>query len=166
VTIEAHGISVELPHGWSGRIFRLAGGGSTLHAGTFTLPLDGSSFGDASTAAIPVGGSFFALTEYLPGTGLEPGVGLFAPRRFPRRLDPASFSARKLAHGRPGQLATQHFFTASRRPLCLYVVIAAALSRAARRAQLAELNSVLASVRVAPGAGPAGAGSGSEPESA
>jgi hypothetical protein len=151
VTIEAHGIAAELPHGWSGRIFRLDGGGTTLHAGTFTLPLDDSSFGDASTAAIPVGGSFFALTEYLPGAGLEPGAGLFAPRRFPRPLDPASFSSRKLAHGRPGQLATQHFFSAARRPLCLYVVIAAAPSRAGRRAQLDDLNRVLASVRVASG---------------
>jgi hypothetical protein len=153
VTIEAHGIAAQLPRGWSGRIFRLAGGGSTLHAGSFTLPLDASSFGDASTAAIPAGGSFLALTEYLPGTGgLEPGTGLFAPRHFPRPLDPASFSPRKLAHARPDQLATQHFFTASGRPLCLYVVIAAAPSRSEGRAQLAAINSVLASVRVAPAA--------------
>ncbi|HEY5316331.1 MAG TPA: hypothetical protein VIJ20_00010 [Solirubrobacteraceae bacterium] len=147
--IEAHGIAAELPHGWSGRIFRLAGGGATLHAGTFALALDASSFGDASTGAIPAGGCFFALTEYLPGGGLEPGAGLFRSRGFPRPLDPASFSARKLAHARPGQLATQHFFTVSRRPLCLYVVIAAGPSRADRRAQLDSLNRVLASVRVA-----------------
>ena len=90
VTLEAHGIAAELPQGWSGTIFRLAGGGATLHAATFTLVSDHSSFGDASTAVIPTGGSFLALTEYLPGGGLEPGVGLFAPRRFPRPLDPAS----------------------------------------------------------------------------
>jgi hypothetical protein len=163
VSMEAHGIAVELPRGWSGRIFRLAGGGATLHAATFTLAHDGSSFGDASTAAIPPGGSFFALTEYLPGGGLEPGVGLFAPRRFPRPLDPASFSTRKLAHARPGQAATQHFFTASSRPLCLYVVIATAPTGAERRAQLGALNTVLASVRVAPGSG---SGSAPEPGSA
>jgi hypothetical protein len=158
VTIEAHGIAAELPHGWSGRIFRLAGGGATLHAGTFALPLDASSFGDASTGAMPAGGSFFALTEYLPGTGgLEPGAGLFAARRFPRPLDPTSFSPRKLAHGRPGQSATQHFFTAAGRPLCLYVVIAASPARSERRAQLAAINSVLASVRVERGSAPAAA---------
>ncbi|HWF35251.1 MAG TPA: hypothetical protein VG295_07755 [Solirubrobacteraceae bacterium] len=147
--IEAHGIAAELPPGWSGRIFRLPGGGATLHAGTFPLPLDASSFGDASTGAIPAGGTFIALTEYLPGPGLTPGSGLFAPRHFPRPLDPASFSARKLAHGRPGQSATQHFFTTSSRPLCLYVVIAAPPSRAERRAQLDRINRVLGSVRVA-----------------
>jgi hypothetical protein len=150
VTLEAHGIAAELPQGWSGTIFRLAGGGATLHAATFALVSDHSSFGDASTAVIPTGGSFLALTEYLPGGGLEPGVGLFAPRRFPRPLDPASFSTRKLAHARRGQSATQHFFTASRRPFCLYVVIADAPSRFDRRAQLEALNRVLASVRVAP----------------
>lgn len=147
--IEAHGIAADFPRGWNGRIFRLAGGGPTLHAGTFPLTLDGSTFGDASTGAIPAGGAFFALTEYLPGGGLEPGVGLFASSRFPRPLDPASFSVRKLAHARPGQSATQHFFTTARRPFCLYVVIAAAPSRG-RRAQLDSLNRVLASVRVAP----------------
>jgi hypothetical protein len=150
LTIEAHGIAVELPHGWSGRIFRLAEGGATLHAGTFALALDDSSFGDASTATIPVGGAFLALTEYLPGAGLRPGAGLFAPPRIPRPLDPASFSHRKLAHTRPGQSATQHFFTSSRRAFCLYIVIAAPPSRAGRRHQLAALNRVLASVRIAP----------------
>lgn len=147
--IDAHGIAVDLPHGWSGRIFRLAGGGATLHAGTFALPLDDSSFGDASTATIPAGGAFLALTEYLPGAGLEPGAGLFAPRRIPHSLDPTGFSTRKLAHARHGQTATQHFFTASDRPFCLYVVIAATRSRPARRARLEAINRVLASVRVA-----------------
>jgi hypothetical protein len=153
MTIEAHGIAVELPRGWSGRIFRLAGGGATLHAGTFGLALDDSSFGDASTAAIPPGGAFLALTEYLPGTGLHPGVGLFASRRIPRPLDPASFSHRKLANARPGQSASQHFFTASDRPFCLYVVIADAPSRAGRRAQLDALDRVLLRLRIARGAG-------------
>ena len=148
--IEAHGIAVELPSGWSGRIFRLAGGGATLHAGTFAPALDDSSFGDRSTGAIPIGGSFLALVEYLPGAGLEPGTGLFASRRMPRPLDPASFSTRKLAHARPAQSATQHFFTASGRPFSLYVVIAATRSGAARRAQLDALNRVLRSVRIAP----------------
>jgi hypothetical protein len=150
VSIAAHGIAVELPRGWSGRIFRLAGGGATLHAGTFALAPDDSSFGDRSTAAIPPGGAFLALTEYLPGAGLEPGRGLFAARRMPTPLDPASFSRHKLAHSRPGQSATQHFFSVSGRPFCLYVVIAAPRTRSGRGAQLAPVDVVLASVRIAP----------------
>lgn len=145
-TLEAHGLRVELPRGWSGRVFKRAGGGATLHAGDFELPLDDGEFGDQSTAVMPPGGTFLAVTEYLPGAGLEPGRGLFAPRRVPRTLDPTSFSARGLAHPRPDQAGTQHFFTAAGRPLCLYVVISGA--RTERRRQLAALGGVLRSLRI------------------
>jgi hypothetical protein len=148
VRIEAHGIAADLPRGWSGRIFRFPGGGPTLHAATFALASEDSSFGDASTALISAGGAFVALTEYLPGSGLRPGVGLFAPRRIPAPLDPTSFSTRKLAHARPGQTATQHFFTLGGRPFCLYVVIGLAGTR--RPSHLAAVDAVLASIRVAP----------------
>ncbi len=145
-TLEAHGLRVELPRGWSGRVFKRAGGGATLHAGDFELPLDDGEFGDQSTAVMPAGGTFVAVTEYLPGAGLEPGRGLFAPRRVPRTLDPTSFSARGLAHPRPDQAGTQHFFTAAGRPLCLYVVISGA--RTDRRRQLAAVGGVLRSLRI------------------
>ena len=49
----AHGIRIELPAGWSGRVFRAAGGLATLHAGDFQLPLDDGEFGDRSTGAMP-----------------------------------------------------------------------------------------------------------------
>ena len=145
-TLEAHRLRIELPRGWSGRVFKRAGGGATLHAGDFELPLDDGEFGDQSTAVMPPGATFLALTEYLPGAGLEPGRGLFAPRWVPRTLDPTSFSARGLAHPRPDQAGTQHFFTAAGRPLCLYVVISGA--RTERRRQLAVLGGVLRSLRI------------------
>jgi hypothetical protein len=144
--LEAHGLRVELPHGWSGRVFRRPAGGATLHAGDFRLPFDDGEFGDRSTALMPAGASFLALTEYLPGAGLEPGQGLFASRRVPRALDPTAFSSSRMAHPRPGQSGTQHFFTASGRPFCLYVVVSG--PRGERRRQLAELSAVLRSVRV------------------
>ena len=144
--LEAHGLRIELPRGWSGRVFKRPAGGATLHAGDFELPLDDGEFGDQSTAVMPPGATFLALTEYLPGAGLEPGSGLFAPRRIPRALDPTSFSARGLAHPRPGQAGTQHFFTAAGRPFCLYVVISGA--RTERRRQLAALGVVLRSLRI------------------
>jgi hypothetical protein len=95
---------------------------------------------------MPVGASFVALTEYRAGAGLEPGKGLFASRRIPTTLDPTSFSARGLAHPRPDQAGTQHFFTAAGRPFCLYVVISGA--RGERRRQLATLGVVLRSLRI------------------
>jgi hypothetical protein len=130
-------------------VFKRAAGGATLHAGDFQLPLDDGEFGDRSTAVMPGGGSFLVLTEYRTGAGLEPGQGLFASRRVPTALDPAAFSRRGLAHPRPGQAGTQHFFTAAGRPFCLYVVVSG--PRSERRRQLAVLGRVLRSLRVYPG---------------
>jgi hypothetical protein len=144
--LDAHGIRVELPAGWSGRLFERSGGVATLHAATFALPLKDGEFGDRSTAAIPAGGSFLSLTEYRAGPGLTPGEGLFASRRIPLPLDPTSFAVERLAHARPGQAGMQHFFTSSGRPFCLYVVIAG--GRGARHHQLLALGRVLASVRI------------------
>jgi hypothetical protein len=146
VLLEAHGLRVELPRGWSGRVFRRTAGGATLHAGDFQLPLDDGEFGDRSTGMMPAGASFLALAEYLPGGGLEAGRGLFAPRRVPRTLDPTAFSSTGLAHPRPDQAGMQHFFTAAGRPLCLYVVLSG--PRAERRRQLAAVGNVLRTLRV------------------
>ncbi len=146
--LEAHGIRIELPRGWSGRVFSRQDGVATLHAGNFTLALSDGEFGDRSTSAMGPGASFVALAEYRPGAGLEPGTGLFAPRRIPKRLDPTAFSTRGLAHPRPDQVGMQHFFTASRRPFCLYVVLAG--GRAIRRRQLAAVDHVLGTLRIDP----------------
>jgi hypothetical protein len=146
VRLVAHGLTVELPRGWSGRVFKRPAGGATLHAGDFTLPLEDGEFGDRSTAVMPPGGSFLALTEYRPGAGLAPGQGLFASRRLPKTLDPTGFSAAGLAHPRAGQAGMQRFFTAAGRPFCLYVVISGA--RIERPRQLAAVSAVLRSVRI------------------
>lgn len=146
--LDAHGITVELPAGWSGRVFSRGQGVATLHAANFALPLNDGEFGDRSTALMQSGSVFLALTEYRPGSGLQPGHGLFSPQRMPRRLDPTSFSAAGLAHPRPGQSGVQHFFSAVERPFCLYVVIAG--PRSGRRRQLALIDHVLGSLKIAP----------------
>ena len=148
--LEAHGLRVALPHGWSGRVFRAPGGGATLHAGDFQLPLDDGQFGDRSTALMPAGACFLALTEYVPGGGLQAGRGLFESRRIPRALDPTAFSPAGLAHPRRDQAGTQQFFTAAGRPFCLYAVVSG--PRAERRRQLAVLSHVLRSLTVHPAA--------------
>jgi hypothetical protein len=144
--LAAHGVRVELPAGWSGRLFSLQGGVATLHAGNFTIALHDGEFGDRTTSAMQPGASFIALTEYQPGSGLTPGSGLFASRRIPLPLDPTRFAATGLAHPRPGQEGMQHFFTSSHRPFCVYVVLAG--GRATRRGQLAVVDRVLASLRI------------------
>jgi len=148
VKLEAHAISLQLPGGWSGRIFRRAPDLATLHAGDFALALEDGEFGDRSTGRMPPGACFVALTEYRPGTGLTPGAGLFAPRTLPLPLDPTGFGATRLAHPRPGQAGMQHFLTLSGRPLCLYLVVSGV--RAERRRQLLALDRVLRSLRVGP----------------
>ena len=146
--LDGHGLGIELPRGWSGRVFSRSGSAATMHVASFPLPLGDGEFGDQSTAHMHAGASFFALTEYVPGSGLEPGSGLFSPNRIPRRLDPSAFSSAGLAHPRPGQAGMQHFFTSSERALCLYVVVAG--PRTGRRRQLAAIDHVLSSLRVAP----------------
>jgi hypothetical protein len=150
MTLDAHGLRVELPASWSGRVFARPGGIATLHAANFALALNDGEFGDQSTRAMRTGGTFLALTEYRPGPGLTAGAGLYAPRRIPLPIDPTSFSVHRLAHPRPGQAGSQHFFTASGRPFCLYVVIAIGNRRdGRRRSQVASLNHVLSSLRIA-----------------
>jgi hypothetical protein len=143
VILEAHGLRVELPRGWSGRVFAREAGIACLHAGSFPVVLQDGEFGDRSTGAMPAHGTFIALVEYLPGGGLEPGRGLFSPRRVRMPLDPLSFSPHGLAHPRPGQSGMQHFFASWERPFCLYVVI-----KGDRRRQLAAANHVLRSLRI------------------
>ncbi len=147
VKLAAHGLAIDLPAGWSGRVFARSRGNATLHAGDFPIAVNDGEFGDGSTAMMPPDSAFVALVEYLAGSGLEPGHGLFSPRRLPLPLDPVSFSPRRLAHPRSGQAGLQHFFTAAGRPFCLYIVIAGA--RASRRAQLARLDRVLGSLTIA-----------------
>ncbi len=146
--LDAHGVRIELPVSWSGRVFSRTAGVATVHAANFALPLRDGEFGDHSTSLMQRGSCFLALTEYRPGAGLEPGKGLFSPGRIPRRLDPSEFSTAGLAHPRPGQSGTQHFFTDNRRPFCLYVVIAG--PRSIRRQQLAEIEHVLGTLEIAP----------------
>ena len=146
--LDAHGLRIELPRGWSGRVFSRAGEIATLHAASFPLALDDGEFGDGSTAVMPALAAFVALAEYRTGAGLEPGRGLFASRRIPRRLDPSRFSKAGLAHPKPGQVGMQHFFTARRRPFCLYVVITG--PRTSRRRQLLVIDHALSSLRIEP----------------
>lgn len=146
--LERHGIRIELPRSWSGRIFSRQDGTATLHAANYALALADGEFGDRSTGAMRPGHSFMALTEYTVGEGLKPGSGLFGKAGLRLPLDPAALTARGLAHPRPEQVGAQWFFTASGRPVCLYVVLAG--ERVSRRRQLAGVDHVLRSLSLHP----------------
>lgn len=151
--LAAHGIEVELPRGWEGRIYRRPGADPTLHAANFQLPASDGDFGSEATARMPAGGALLVLKEYRPGPRLIPGTGLFGSRSIPP-LQRDRFHHRALQVGRPLQAGFQHFFTAEGRPFCLYAVIktAPAGARAAGEAhnQIGTVNGVLASLRFHP----------------
>lgn len=152
--LRAHGIAIELPSGWDGRIYKRERGDPTLHAASFPLPAKDGDFGTRATSGMPPGGVFLVLTEYRPGRGLEPGKGLFAPAKLPLPLDPSRFSPRSLLRARPDQEGFQQFFTHRGRPFCLYAVIRRAHPRGARAAAAADhhalgaLNRALHSVAI------------------
>jgi hypothetical protein len=150
--IAAHGIGLELPHGWNGRLYRVAGSPPILHAASFALPHEDGDFGSGATAAIPPAGAFLALKEYEPGPRLLPGVGLFASHAIPLPLTPGHFHPRALQVGRRGQAGLQHFFTASGRPFCLYAVIetigASSASIARTHDRVGQLNRILTTLKV------------------
>ncbi len=150
--LTGHGLRVDLPHGWEARIWRHPGGAPTLHAASFALPTHDGDFGSRATAAMGPGDALLVLTEYLPGGGLQPGRGLFAPAR-PARLEVHDFRPRALAIGRPGQVGCQRFFTARGRALCLYAVLhlRPAGVASATAAQTHALNGVLRSLGIQAG---------------
>jgi hypothetical protein len=144
--LEAPGVSVELPPGWSGRAVRASEHTASLHAGDFVLADDDGEFGEQSTAAMPAVASFVSLTEYLPGSGHRPARGMFRRRGLRLPLDPTAFSAGGVAVPRPGQVGMRDFFTAADRPFCLYVVLSG--PRTVRRRQLLVVDYVLRSLSI------------------
>jgi hypothetical protein len=151
VRLAAHGIELDLPRGWDGRIYRRPSGDPTLHAANFALPASDGDFGSGATGRMPHGGAFLALKEYRPGLRLVPGQGLFAASAPALPLDPRRFHPRALQVGRPEQAGLQRFFTVGGRPFCLYAVIRTPVEpvRAAPAHQaVGELNRILASLTI------------------
>jgi hypothetical protein len=149
--LSGHGIEIDLPRGWDGRIFRRQGGDATLHAGNFPLPTSDGDFGSGATARMPHGGALLVVKEYRAGPRLTPGTGLFASRSIPLPLHAGHFHPRSLQVGRPGQAGFQHFFTIAGRPFCIYAVVKAAPAgstiASGAHGQVAQLSHLASSLR-------------------
>jgi hypothetical protein len=117
--LAAHGIALELPAGWDGRIWTRPGGGPVLHAANVALPAADGDFATRATDALPADGVVVVLVAYGPDAA---GTPLFAAPA-PGRIDPGELSPSTLLRRRPGQRGLQRFFTASGRAMCLYVVV-------------------------------------------
>ena len=117
--LSRYGISVELPDGWEGRIYRRDEGDRTLHAANFPLPSEDGHFGPTARPSLGAPGVFIALTEYGRDAA---GTALFAARGVPR-LRGVVPDPRGLLRTLPGQAGVQRFFTAAGRAFCVYVVV-------------------------------------------
>jgi hypothetical protein len=141
--LRAHGVRVEVPRGWEGRILRRTAvnpverSRAVVHLSSFPMPEERGDFGVGVTELMRSGDVFVTLFEYGPESVGQP---MFAAKGVPR-LTPNMFTSKKLQRTLPGQVGCQLFFTAERRPFCLYVVVAGRLNL---RAVLTKVNAMLA----------------------
>ena len=164
--INAHGMTVNVPAGWEGRIFRRKEAGEVRTAevpgaeapvgehtfplaqfATVPLPVDAADYGSDVVESLGPGDVFVVLKEFAPEEGSS---ALFARAGLPRALDPEAFNPGTLQRTLPGQAGQQIFFNEGGRAFCLYVVI----GDFRRRGELVSaVNRVLAQVKIQPGAG-------------
>ena len=161
--IDAHGLSMNVPAGWEGRIFRRNASGETraaevpgpaappgevtmplAHLATVPIPVDAADYGSDVVETLGPTDVFMVLKEFAPE---EAAKALFARVGLPRTIDPEAFDPGTLQRTIPGQAGQQIFFQESGRAFCLYIVI----GDFRRRTQLAApLNGVLAQMRIQP----------------
>jgi hypothetical protein len=144
VELSGYGITVDLPSGWEGRIYKRPEGDPTLHAGNFPLPVEDGDFGSRALTAMRGGGAFLVVTEYERGLA---GRGLFAPQAPAPIPATSELNAWALLRVRRGQFGIQRFMTVGGRPLCVYLVVGAVPSPSAL---LASVNAVLRSLSIVP----------------
>jgi hypothetical protein len=161
--LNGHGVSVDVPAGWDGRIFRRpehgevsaaeasgppAPPGATTHSVTHisNVPLPGrmADFGSDAVDRLGADDALVVLFEYEPASS---GTALFALQGMPRPLDPDAFSTNVLQRPLANQAGAQLFFSEQGRAFCLYVVLGNAedAHRLVRRAE-----QVLATVEIEP----------------
>ncbi len=158
--LAAHGVEVDLPSGWDGRIARrhtapveartaaaAAGGTATpppaiAQVATFSLPREVGDFGSGAVELMRRDDLFVSLVEFDRDSL---GTALFARTGLPTRLRPNDFDPQALQRTLSGQAGTQAFFTAAGRPFCLYVVLGSYLRRVGT---VPIVNGVLQGVRI------------------
>lgn len=150
LTIAGHGISIDLPAGWEGLIYRRKEAHPILHAGSFALPAGDGDFGTGAIDAMGPADVFFALLEYDGALG---GYGLFGELGIPIPVRTGELSPRAFPRIVRGRMAVQKFFTEHDRAFCLYLV-AAAPDGMPPRGGVRSANRILRTLRIEPG-GPA-----------
>jgi len=156
--LAAHGLELDLPQGWDGRIMRretapvevraAPPGGvappppAVAHAATFSLPRELGDFGGGAVELMRRDDLFVSLVEFDRDSL---GTTLFVRNGLPGRLRPGDFDPQALQRTLPGQAGTQVFFTAADRPFCLYVVLGSFVRRAG---MVPVVNGLLSGVQI------------------
>jgi hypothetical protein len=165
--LNGHGVSVDVPSGWDGRIFRRpehgevgaaeasgppAPPGATTHSVTHisNVPLPGrmADFGSDAVERLGPADALVVLFEYEPASA---GTALFALQGVPRPLDPEAFSTNVLQRPLANQAGVQLFFSEQGRAFCLYVVLG---NYQRRHEVVPRVNGVLETIRIAPSTDP------------
>lgn len=159
ISIDGHGLQVDLPDGWDGRVTRRAtvapaalvdgrpgpGGRDTnrpvLHLSNRALPTGMGDFGGDIVPGMRSDDVFLALIDHGPEVA---GSALFAARGVPT-LAPSHFAPNRMARYVPGRSASQKFFTAAGRGFCLYAVVGA---HSRRMVTVPRLQRVASSIRI------------------
>jgi hypothetical protein len=147
LTIAGYGISIDLPAGWEGLIYRRKDAHPILHAGSFALPGGDGDFGTGAIDAMGPGDVFVALLEYDGALG---GYGLFGTQGIPIPVRTGELSPRAFPRIVRGRVAVQKFFTDQDRAFCLYFV-AAATDGLPPRAAVRSANRILRTLQIYPG---------------
>ena len=150
--LAAHGIAVDLPAPFEGRIFRRSSAdGATAypvaHFATFPLPVHAADFGGGVTAGMRPDDIFAVLFEYGPESL---GTALFAAQGLPTTISDDQFLPYLLRRGIGGQAGTQWFFTEAGRPFTFYAVLG---SHVLRPALAPKVNGLLRQITIEPAAG-------------
>ena len=152
----AYGISVDLPRGWDGIIFRrprgneVSGVGASLddgvvkpvaHLANFPLPADRGDYGSGAVERMGAGDVLVCVLEFDEASA---GTALFSHEGVPR-LRPTSFAPNAMQRTIPGMSGAQAFFHVRGRAFCVYSVLG---SHRDRVALTPVVNELLASLRI------------------
>jgi len=161
--LHAHGVAVDVPAGWDGRISRRPEHGEVraasadgppappgfttrpvTHVASVPLPADLADFGSEIVEDLGPDDALVALVEYDPASA---GTTIFTPQGVPRALDPELFDPNALQRSLPGQAGLQLFFSEQGRAHCLYVVLG---SYSRRHNVVPRVNAVLETLLIEP----------------
>jgi hypothetical protein len=160
--LQAHGLGVDAPSGWEGRIFQRAEEGEVnvevsgaaappgersfpvVHVATIPLPLDMADYGSDVVEDLRRDDALIVLKEFDPAGVDQP---LFAKEGMRRKLKPEHFDPAVLQRRLDGQAGYQEFFHDAGRTFCIYVVLG---SYDRRVAVVPRVNAVLATLTIDP----------------